>query len=279
MNLKIFIICGYCCFFLISSVKILNINDVKEGEVFNITIKNPPEFTGSKISVCWWVKTLYRANYDFLGSAGDETGLYLYDFYGSGKSLYFFFANSSRSQNIKFPNGHKIVPHAWTLLCLSFDNNEKTVVIHLNSKQVHKEVGIDEMDDNMLGNDFLGRNIRFQVDSYSGNLTGVRVYSDILTQDQVKSIYQCKPDYPSPDLIDWDEVEFDIKPETEDIELLDIPDSDGPCRDNVESIHSFQILAQMDKKRKAIRTCNAFGGEMNALTERDNIGNITDMSF
>ena len=33
------------------SVKILNIKDVKEDEVFKITIINPPEFTGSKISV------------------------------------------------------------------------------------------------------------------------------------------------------------------------------------------------------------------------------------
>ena len=49
-------------------------------------------------------------------------------------------------------------------------------------------------------------------------MTGLSVYSDILTEDQVKGLYQCKLGYPIPDIIDWDEVEFDIKPKTENIE-------------------------------------------------------------
>ena len=88
MNVMLFLIFGSCCFNITLSVKILNVKNLKEEEVFNVTIKNPPEYTGSKISVCWWVKTLYRAYYDFLGSGVGTPGLKLFDYYGHGKSLY-----------------------------------------------------------------------------------------------------------------------------------------------------------------------------------------------
>ena len=254
------------------SIKILSINNIKKDDKFAVTIKEPGIFNSSEFSVCWWLKTIYHTSYVYMGSYERGKNMLFYDYHGGGKSFFITF-NSDQfgSHSIEVPKGQEIIPHSWTFFCIMFDNEKKTLIIYLNSEVIHKQTGIENINDFKLETDFVKENIQFSIGAYSGNLTGLMMWSTVLTKEDVKSLYTCSQGYPEPDIIDWEKVEFDISPETENIELKDIVSEDEPCKERIEALYLIKIPAGMDKKREAIRMCNALGGELNALKNLENI--------
>jgi hypothetical protein len=255
-------------FDVIFCVKILKIGKIEEDKIFNVTIRNPPYFEHSRFSICWWVKTRFRNKYKFLDT---DDYIRFEDYYGKGDTLDFYFGNGYeyKPHYIHIPKGQEIVPHSWTLFCISYNNDNKMLAVYLNSVQIYNKTEKSDLEAFTVEKDFLSM-IKFQVDKNSGNLTGLNIWSDILTAEQVIDIYKCKP-YQAPDLIAWENVKFDVNPPNINIQLSEINDKDGPCEENKEGIHVFKTMATMDNNKEAFRICKALGGYMNAFQSGENL--------
>ena len=159
------------------------------------------------------MKTLYRLSHSFLGFGADTKNIFL-ELDGSGKVLYFSFGEEYSPYYMDVPDGQEIVPHTWTFICITFDNDEKDLGVYLNSNKISKKTEENDMENFRFEKDFLARNIKFEVSWYSGNITNLNIWSSILTKEQIIRLFQCKQEYPKPDLLEWGNMQLNIKPET-----------------------------------------------------------------
>ena len=176
------------------------------------------------------------------------------DYWGNGNSLFLI------NVEIKFPNDLQIVPHTWTFFCITFDNDEKIVETYVNSRKVFKRKIPEVFAEVEWEMEFLKKRVKFNVVDYTGNLTGLNLWSRVLTTENIISLYSCNQDHDPPDLIDWEDMELNIIPTTKKVELLEIVGEKEPCEEKNEIVHFVSsILSGMINKKEATRKCNALG--------------------
>ena len=102
-----------------------------------------------------------------------------------------------------------------------------------------------------LEDSFLGFGIR--INGAEANRTGLQVWSTVLGSENIQQMYECDKSYPELDVLNWKDVEFDVKPKTNNIMLATIPEEDGPCNKDKKELFFFSCHATMAKKREAVR--------------------------
>ena len=246
--------------------KILNIGELEADQKFNATIQNAPNFNGKYVSMCWWVNIPYRRSVTFIRY---PAVLSIMDYYGTGKVLFFLFSSPEYNRyDVKVPDGKGIVPHSWTFLCFTYDNQANAVGLYLNAGQIFFQTNITDLA--ILPTDFLQRTI-FPLDSNSGNLTGVNIWSKILTPNEIEDIYNCGPGSRDGDLMDWDNIIFDVMPANNVIKVTTAKDDEGPCQTNRRQNILFDAPATMHNGREPVRICSALGGEFGTLEKEEDM--------
>ena len=133
--------------------------------------------------------------------------------------------------------------------------------LYLNAGQIFFQTNITDLA--ILPTDFLQRTI-FPLDSNSGNLTGVNIWSKILTPNEIEDIYTCGPGSQDGDLMDWDNIIFDVMPANNVIKVTTAEDDEGPCL-------LFDAPATMHNGWEPVRICSALGGEFGTLEKEEDL--------
>ena len=248
----------------------LNIRNVEEKDEFNITINDPPQLRTSKLSVCWWVKIVQLDYYSYFGIE-DGVSFRVYDYWGNGNSLFF----NDGNLEIYFPDDLQIIPHTWTFFCITFDNDEEIVEIYVKSRKVYVGKISEVFADVEWEMEFLKKKVKFSVYDYTGNLTGLSLWSRVFTTENVISLYSCNQDHDPPDIINWEDMELNILPTTKKVELLEIETEKEPCEEKNKILYFIpSMLSGMNNKKEATRKCNALGGEMDSFTNKKDIEKV-----
>ena len=233
MNTSSIIILAFFIFPALS-LKILSIGEKEEDEEFNITIKNPPPLIHSEFSFCWWVKYLHHGYHVYLGNYDEGKSILIKD-QGYGKYLWL-----NSIWEISFPGNLQITPHTWMFFCIIFDKNEKTLEFYLNSLMIYKEEMSMFFDKVEWETEFLRKNIKFMGQSPSNNITGLSLWAGALRAEDITSLYDCKQEHSHADILSWEDVEFDVSPETSKIQILESENEEEPCKDQVDFFRNGQ---------------------------------------
>ena len=241
---------------------------------YEATISNAPDLEVQTFSICWSVKTRFRTPYDFLITANTSSVHFiLKDFSGSGETLFINFSKYMASILIA-PKGKKIVPHSWSSICITYNDQNLELALYLNSDQIFVK-RIPRLQDLTLPKDFL-HNLIFPVDKNSCNLTDLNIWSKVLTKDEVADIYQCDPHSPHPDLVAWQNISFTINPDNPDIRLTTIQEKESPCEERKEHIYLVETPVTM-VDRRALRVCSAIGGSMPVMKNQSDLMKLKDI--
>ena len=243
-----------------TALKILSYNNISTEERFVATLKNPPQLTSSSLTMCIWTKPITFSYNQFFGVFRDKTKLYLEDFSNDGRSLYLRICETCNAYSISLADRQRILPYSWVLICLQIDVSNNLVRLYLNSELIFEKYDKENMAHLNLKDNFLSFGLR--IINAGANRTGLQVWSTILSEENIEAMYECDKSYPKPDVLNWNDVEFDVKPKTNKIILSTVPEEDGPCSRNKEELFFFADSATMTKKREAVRMCDAIGGSM-----------------
>ena len=254
---------------LVNALLILSLFDIsfgakiliigKDENEYEATINKAPDLEVQTFSICWSVKTRFHTSYTFLRTANTSSvHVTLKDIFGSGETIFIYFLKYMADIEVA-PKGKKIMPHSWTSICITYDNQNMELALYLNSYQIFSKK-IPRLQDSTLPKDFLATLI-FPVDKNSCNLTNLNIWSKVLTKDEVTDIHLCDQQAPPPDLVSWENISFTIRPDNPDIRLTTIHDQESPCEESKEHIYLVKTSVSMVDK-KAIRLCSALGGSM-----------------
>ena len=141
---------------------------------------------------------------------------------------------------------------------------------YLNSERIHKEEMSIFFDNSEWETEFLTNNIRFIGKGSPYNITGLSVWSGALTEEDIANLFTCKKEHSDADIMRWDDVEFDISPPTDNIQVLEIKD-DEPCKWQAEFFFISELEFVMDNKKEASRKCFALGGTMDAFGDENEL--------
>ena len=119
--------------------------------------------------------------------------------------------------------------------------------------------------------EFLRTNIKFMGQSPSNNITGLSLWSGALRAEDITSLYDCKQEHSHADILSWEDVEFDVSPETSKIQILESENEEEPCKDQVDFFYISPVLSGMDNKKEASRKCFALGGKMDVFVNENDL--------
>ena len=219
------------CILRALSLKILSIKDVEKGKQFNITIKSPPLLKTSEFSFCWWMKFSHRGFHWYLGNGNKDSNTIQITDMGIDNGIWV-----NDIWDINFPGKVRILPHTWTFFCLICDKNKRTIEFYLNSIRIYKEEMPILFDGILWETEFLRNNIMFNGEKSPHNITGLNLWSGSLKQEDINSLYNCQQDHSTADIMTWDDVEFDISPETDKIQMFETEDEIEPCKQQINRI-------------------------------------------
>ena len=72
----------------------------------------------------------------------------------------------------------------------------------------------------------------------------------------------------------WDDVEFDISPATDMIQILETKEKEEACKEQKEFLFISPFFFEMDKKKKAVRKCIALGGKMDVFLDENELKDL-----
>ena len=261
---------------LVKALSILSLFDIsfgakilvigEDGNGYEATINNAPDLEVQTFSICWSVKTRFYTYYDFLRTGNTSSvRLELKDVFGHGEQFFIYFWKYMVDIEVA-PKGKKILPHSWTSICISYDNQIMELALYLNSDQIFAKRNLSKLQDLTLPKDFLS-NLIFPVDKNSCNLTNLNIWSKVLTKAEVTDIYLCDQQTPPPDLVSWENISFNINPVNPDIRLTNIQDQESPCEERKEHIYLIKTPVNM-VDRRALKICSAVGGRMPVMKNK-----------
>ena len=198
-----------------TALRILSYNNISKEDRFVVTLKNPPQLTSSAVTMCIWTKPIVFSYIPIFGLFRDKTKLYLEDASDDGKSLYLRICGPCNAYNIDLSMSQRILPYFWVLICLQIDVPRNLVRLYLNSELIFEKYDKENMVHLDLEDNFLGFGIR--INGAEANRTGLQVWSTILDAENILQMYKCGKSYPEPDVLNWNDVEFDVKPKTNNI--------------------------------------------------------------
>ena len=255
----------------ISSVRIIKNPKIYDGQQYNLTFLNTPNIENSGISLCWWIKTLC-GRWEMWFNYPGTMSIIIQDHDKKGENLFFWLDKEEeyKTHDVSLPDANMIVPYSWTLICLTYDNDEQTVGIYINSKQVYLKSLITKKFLQPMNS--LQRSY-FQIGKETGNfdLTGFNIWSTVLTKEDVGDIFLCSADSIKAKLMTWENIIVQVAPPNDDIQIDPLATEEGPCVENKEHIYVFDAISTMDDNRQAVRICSGLGGTMRSLQNQEDL--------
>ena len=264
-------------FGFISPTKILKIPKIKDGEKHNVKLTHNSSVSTSSFSVCLWFKTNFDIWTLHLESPGGWT-MIINDYGKRGEELFFWFGLQEQSfmHDIDLPNNNSIMPYFWTFICFTFDSDADNIALYLNSDLIYSKSTRSEqyLVQNTSLSSFLILigNYTEGMDNYG--ITGLNVWSRVLTRNEVEDVFLCKENYKKSILLHWDNISMQVQPPNDAFKIEDLDNEEETCKENKENHYVIDVKASMGNSREAIRICNALDGTMSPFKSEKELNQL-----
>ena len=141
---------------------------------------------------------------------------------------------------------------------------EKKLKVYLNSEKIFDKTIKNSLDSFVIDKNFLQKETFGKAGRFAGQLTDLNIWSRILSDSEIKTIYLCELLDEGPDVFDWKSSEF-----FPGRSIVVSEERPHPCIKNsdVESqTMIYDVELSMEPAMKPLRVCDSLGGRMDPLT-------------
>ena len=114
-----------------------------------------------------------------------------------------------------FPTSYRFVPEKWLFFCVTFDNADKSLKIFLDSKRIFGKAFDKLLANYEISEDFLASLQFGKAPNFAGMISDLNIWSTVLYDDKILRLYECREISEKPDVLDWNDAEFDLGPHLE----------------------------------------------------------------
>ena len=208
------------------------------------TIANPKNVSTSELTICVWVLNFYKEISVFVEDSENRA------FALNVEEVSNYVKINSIYYRYSFPPTFEWLPETWALFCFAFDNRAKIFKIYLNAEEIFQDQQKIKLKDYKIAPDFLKYQQIGQSKRIAGRITQLNMWSSILTLQEVLEVYKCRKVDHTPDILDWETVQFNLGP---NITIENLDDKEGPFVEGYvgkEETYMFKDIWWQDARTK-----------------------------
>ena len=150
----------------------------------------------------------------------------------------------------------------WETVCISYNTEDHAVIVAFRNKILVKKKNPELLASRKFSENFIQSLILGEKDmkfGYNGDITRLNIWSSVFSEEILKNMTNCGSSHykDTPDVLNWDDVEFTIKGQILEKEVVEYP-----CTSSSSDINDVLMPFAAESKHDGYDTCKTLGGKL-----------------